>query len=72
MTEILFIGRDDNAEAAVLAALDSVDYTVQRVRTVTEANELASKQHFDALIIDFDPYFPSSPDIYCLNTGIML
>ena len=54
MTEILFIGRDDNAEAAVLAALDSVDYTVQRVRTVTEANELASKQHFDALIIDFD------------------
>jgi diguanylate cyclase (GGDEF)-like protein len=54
LTEILFIGRDDDAETAVLAALDRVDYTVQRVRTVTEANDLLSKQRFDALLIDFD------------------
>ena len=54
MIEILFIGRDDDAETAVLAALDRVEYTVQRVRTVTEANDLLSKQRFDALVMDFD------------------
>ena len=54
LTEILFIGRDDDAETAVIAALGRVDYTVQRVHTVTEANNLLSKQRFDALLIDFD------------------
>ena len=38
----------------MIAALGRVDYTVQRVHTVTEANNLLSKQRFDALLIDFD------------------
>ncbi|MDA1100408.1 MAG: EAL domain-containing protein [Proteobacteria bacterium] len=53
MTEILLIGRDDDVESAVLAALGRVDYTLQRVRTVTEANDLLTKSRFDALLIDF-------------------
>ena len=54
MTEILFIGRDDDAEAAVLAALDGSTYSVHRVRTVAAASALLAEQRFDALIIDFD------------------
>ncbi|MBT7760481.1 MAG: hypothetical protein HN732_24335, partial [Rhodospirillaceae bacterium] len=54
MTDILFIGRDDNAEATVLAALDPESYALYRVRTVAEANNLLAGQRFDALIIDFD------------------
>ncbi len=38
----------------MLAALGHVDYAVQRVRTVTEANNLLSTRRFDALLIDFD------------------
>jgi diguanylate cyclase (GGDEF)-like protein len=54
LTDILFIGRDDNAEATVLAALDPESYALYRVRTVAEANNLLAGQRFDALIIDFD------------------
>ncbi|MDP6873216.1 MAG: EAL domain-containing protein [Alphaproteobacteria bacterium] len=54
MTEILFIGRDDAAEAAVLDVLDRETYSMQRVRTVTAANNLLTQHRFDALIIDFD------------------
>jgi len=54
LTEILFIGRDDHAEATVQAALQSGNYGVRRVRTVTEANDLLAHERFDALIIDFD------------------
>lgn len=36
------------------AALQSGNYGVRRVRTVTEANDLLANERFDALIIDFD------------------
>ena len=54
MTEILFIGGDDSAEAAIKAALDPEAFAVHRVQTVAEANDLLAQQRFDALIIDFD------------------
>ena len=54
LTEILFIGRDDDAEATISAALDPESYILHRVRDVAEANNLLSEQRFDALIIDFD------------------
>ncbi len=54
MTEILFIGRDDETEAMLLATLDHETYALHRVRTVAEANNLLAEQRFDALIIDFD------------------
>ena len=38
----------------MLSALSDEDYTVHRINTVTEANDLLSQRHFDALIIDFD------------------
>ena len=54
MTKILFIGRDDDAEATISAALDLERYILHRVRDVAGANNLLSEQRFDALIIDFD------------------
>ncbi len=54
MTEILFIGRDDNAEALVQAALAPDSHTQHRAHTVADASNLLSEQRFDVLIIDFD------------------
>ncbi len=54
MTEILFIGRDDNAEALVQAALAPDSHALHRAHTVADASNLLSEQRFDVLIIDFD------------------
>ncbi|MDP6344319.1 MAG: GGDEF domain-containing protein, partial [Alphaproteobacteria bacterium] len=54
MTEVLVIGRDDGAEEAVGAALDSAEFDLFRVRTVTEAADLLHQRRFDAIVIDFD------------------
>jgi diguanylate cyclase (GGDEF)-like protein len=48
------IGRDDGAEEAVGAALDSAEFDLFRVRTVTEAADLLHQRRFDAIVIDFD------------------
>lgn len=54
MTEILFIGRDDKAEALVQAALAPDNHTLHRVHSVADASNLLAEQRFEILIIDFD------------------
>jgi DNA-binding NtrC family response regulator len=54
LTEILFIGREDNAEALVQAALAPDSHALHRAHTVADASNLLSEQRFDVLIIDFD------------------